>query len=184
MTISTAEKRRTERQAAAALAKELATLATATTSELAERLEALTGQKTRTRNRTHLRKRVGWLVQAEALGGLSESALARIDELAPPTAKLRARAGSGARGEGGAKPIVGRPARDPRLPEVGMVLRRMHGGTEHRVEVLASGFEYAGERFGSLSAVARRISGTPWNGLVFFGLSKRGETASRQEDAA
>ena len=184
MRTSTAEKRRTERQAAAVLARELAVLATATTSELAARLEALTGQKTRTRNRAHLRKRVGWLVQAEALGGLSEAALARIEELAPPIAKLRARAGSGARGEGGVKLIVGRPARDPRLPEGGTVLVRAYGGVEHAVTVLDDGFEYEGRRYGSLSRIAREITKTPWNGLVFFGLSKRGEKVSRQEDAA
>jgi len=40
--------------------------------------------------------------------------------------------------------------------------------------VLDSGFEYGGERFASLSAIAKKITGTKWNGLLFFGLTKAG----------
>ena len=40
------------------------------------------------------------------------------------------------------------------------------------VQVLDAGFEYEGRRFGSLSAIAKAITGTKWNGLVFFGLAK------------
>jgi hypothetical protein len=46
-------------------------------------------------------------------------------------------------------------------------------GVRHEVRVLEEGFSYAGERFGSLSEVARRITGTRWNGQVFFGLKAR-----------
>jgi hypothetical protein len=38
------------------------------------------------------------------------------------------------------------------------------------VEVLDSGFRYGDAIFGSLSEVARAITGTRWNGLRFFGL--------------
>ena len=44
------------------------------------------------------------------------------------------------------------------------------------MQVVAGGFEYEGQRYRSLSAVARQVTGTRWNGLVFFGLAKRGET--------
>jgi hypothetical protein len=40
------------------------------------------------------------------------------------------------------------------------------------VKVLDAGFEYEGRSFDSLSAVAREITGTRWNGFVFFGLAK------------
>ena len=43
----------------------------------------------------------------------------------------------------------------------------------HEVRVLEDGFSYQGERFGSLSEVAQRITGTKWNGQVFFGLKER-----------
>jgi hypothetical protein len=41
---------------------------------------------------------------------------------------------------------------------------------EQRVTVVASGFDWQGRRFKSLSAVARAITGTQWNGPAFFGL--------------
>ncbi len=40
------------------------------------------------------------------------------------------------------------------------------------VRVLDAGFEYDGRRFDSLSAIAKDITGTKWNGFVFFGLAK------------
>ena len=43
------------------------------------------------------------------------------------------------------------------------------------VKVLAEGFEYEERRYESLSAVARAITGTRWNGLLFFGLTQRGK---------
>jgi hypothetical protein len=44
--------------------------------------------------------------------------------------------------------------------------------------VLKDGFDWGGQRFKSLSAAARAITGTRWNGYRFFGLRerKRGET--------
>jgi len=56
----------------------------------------------------------------------------------------------------------------------GSVLVREHGGVLHEVTVLADGYQWQGERFASLSAVARRITGTNWNGPRFFGLRLRG----------
>ena len=56
---------------------------------------------------------------------------------------------------------------------VGSVLRRRYRERTVEVKVLAEGFEYEGHRYESLSAVARAITGTRWNGLLFFGLSKR-----------
>ena len=48
-------------------------------------------------------------------------------------------------------------------------------GVEHSVTVRQEDFEYQGRPYKSLSAIARAITGTRWNGLVFFGLkNKRG----------
>jgi len=52
------------------------------------------------------------------------------------------------------------------------LIREWHGHA-HTVSVLDDGFEYQGERFGSLSRVARRITGVHWSGPLFFGISKR-----------
>lgn len=59
--------------------------------------------------------------------------------------------------------------------KVGTVLTRTWRGATHQVEATDHGFEYQGERFGSLSEVARRITGTRWSGPVFFGLKGRAE---------
>jgi hypothetical protein len=39
--------------------------------------------------------------------------------------------------------------------------------------VLENGFEWNGQAFSSLSAVANAITGQHWNGRLFFGLTKR-----------
>jgi hypothetical protein len=39
--------------------------------------------------------------------------------------------------------------------------------------VLDDGYDYAGERFDSLSELARRITGTRWSGPAFFGLKAK-----------
>jgi len=63
----------------------------------------------------------------------------------------------------------------------GSVLIRHFDGEDHQVTVTPSGeFDYRGQLFSSLSAIAKRITGTQWSGPRFFGLSpgtKRKETA-------
>src|SRR5690606_29527656 len=61
-----------------------------------------------------------------------------------------------------------RPA--PRNPVVGTRLVREWDGVEHTVTVMKDGFDWQGRKFKSLSAVARAITGTQWNGYRFFGL--------------
>jgi hypothetical protein len=66
---------------------------------------------------------------------------------------------------------------DPRNPVAGTKLIREWDGIAHTVTVLNGGFDWQGRRYKSLSAVARAITGTRWNGYRFFGLRerKRGE---------
>ena len=52
----------------------------------------------------------------------------------------------------------------------GWVLVREHRGVEHTVTVLQDGYEWQGRPYRSLSAIARAITGTRWNGPLFFGL--------------
>ena len=56
---------------------------------------------------------------------------------------------------------------------VGTRLVKAHAGKTHVVEVTSDGMLYEGELFSSLSAVAKAITGTHWNGLLFFGLRTR-----------
>ena len=76
--------------------------------------------------------------------------------------------------------LAARLERDPEtalsLPlriKPGTRLIRAWRGERHQVTVLEHGFEYRGERHGSLSAIARAITGTRWSGPAFFGLKTR-----------
>lgn len=62
-------------------------------------------------------------------------------------------------------------AAPPPGPLPGTVLVRTYQGVDHHVKVLPEGlFEYAGQRYKSLSRIARTITGMSWSGPVFFGL--------------
>jgi hypothetical protein len=61
------------------------------------------------------------------------------------------------------------------------VLLRVHKGVEHRVTVLADGFQYNGERHQSLSKIAKKITGTQWNGHLFFGTQHRTRSTQNEE---
>jgi hypothetical protein len=50
---------------------------------------------------------------------------------------------------------------------------RNHQGVEHTVTVLADGYCWEGRPYKSLSAIARAITGTRWNGWTFFGIANR-----------
>jgi hypothetical protein len=75
------------------------------------------------------------------------------------------------------------PLETPRLPganlKPGAVLVREYKGETHQVTVLEEGYAWQGQTYASLSAVARAITQTNWNGYVFFGLR---QTASREAD--
>jgi hypothetical protein len=62
-------------------------------------------------------------------------------------------------------------------PISGTRLIRDWKGVEHQVTVRDADFEYQGRPYKSLSAVARTITGTRWNGLVFFGLKRQRSSA-------
>ena len=61
---------------------------------------------------------------------------------------------------------------DSRLPLPGTLLSRKWKGRTILVEVLAKGFRYENRHYASLSAIAVAVTGTRWNGLAFFGLTR------------
>src|ERR1700682_3182089 len=133
-----------------------------TVNELADKFLQLYGQPTRSRNKPYLQKRLAWRVQELAEGGLSQGALAKIAELGDEfPEKWRRRLAAKA-------PV---PERDSRLPTAGTALTRVYQGRQHRVTVRGDGFVYGGKEFKSLSAIARLITRTSWNGFIFFGLA-------------
>jgi len=66
------------------------------------------------------------------------------------------------------------PAVPASAPKPGTVLARTWKGREIRVEVTENGYLYESEVYRSLSAVARAVTGSRWNGRLFFGLTQRG----------
>ena len=73
--------------------------------------------------------------------------------------------------------ITTRRIRHDARPAAGTRLVREYRGVEHTVTVLADGYEWQGRPYRSLSAIARAITGTRWNGLIFFGVKRQGSAA-------
>lgn len=137
-------------------------------AQLRERYLALFGEAARSKNLPFLRKKLAFRIQERVEGGLSPFARQRLTELAPEA--LPVKPAREVRRVPKSAPAPESKARDPRLPEAGTVLVREHGGFDHEVEVLEDGFRYRGRTYRSLSAIAREITGTAWNGFLFFGL--------------
>lgn len=157
-----------ERAAVASTALQLAALEKMSVGELAEKYREVFGEPTRTRNKDYLRKRVATRIQELAEGGLSPRALDLIEQLASE-APVRWRQPVARNGNGDAQVVaITKAPRDARLPAPGTVITRQHDGVEHQVTVLADSFEYNGKPYRSLSKIASTITGTPWNGFLFF----------------
>ena len=107
-------------------------------------------------NRRFLEHRLGYRIQELAYGGLKPETIERLDALADE--------------------LDGKLSRRRRIenrPIAGTRLIREWKGVEHLVTVRDDDFDYQGRPYKSLSAVARAITGTRWNGLVFFGLKNQ-----------
>jgi hypothetical protein len=156
--------------------QEVQRLSRMTVGELREKYLDVFGEETRSRHKEFLRKRIAWRIQALAYGDLSERARQRAHELANDadlrmrTPRDPVRPGSA---EVKARTIAARiPAsRDPRLPLPGTLLSREFRGRDIVVKVLDDGFEFDDRHYRSLSAIAREITGSKWNGFLFFGIT-------------
>ena len=163
------------------VAKEVAAMRGMTVPDLRRKYAEVFGEETRSRHKAFLIKRITWRMQANAEGGLSERAMRRAEEMAND-ADLRVQA---PRQASAAEPAAllhvtatGMVARsnDSRLPMPGAVLTRDYRGRAVRVTVLQDGrFEYEGDAYRSLSAIAKVVTGSHWNGYYFFGLKDRKE---------
>ena len=150
-------------------------------SRLRERYADAFGEPTTSGNRQWLFRRVAWRIQSLAEGDLSERARRRAVELARDV-DVRVRPPCDGEPDEAVRTgtrlvtITGRIASsgNDRLPAPGSVLRRAFKGADHEVTVLPQGFEYEGKVYRSLSAVATAITGSHWNGFLFFGLTKKG----------
>lgn len=150
------------------------TLCRLSTQKLRERFAECYGHTPTTRNRAHLIKKILWAIQRDAEGDICEAARQKALAIADdcdvrgrfPTVQRPAAIGSNS-----TKVVAYQP--EPNLLP-GSVLHREYQGQTIRVLVLENGFEWNGEFYKSLSATARAITGTRWNGKLFFGLKKGG----------
>jgi hypothetical protein len=144
---------------------------------LRKKYQHLFGDQSRSSNKQYLFRRIAWRLQANAEGGLSERACHRAVQIADE-ADLRTRAPRGflsAQVPAIATSTTGhaQSQRDARLPASGSLLTRRLNDRQIVVKVLAEGFEFESRHYRSLSAIAREVTGTRWNGLLFFGLAER-----------
>ncbi len=160
----------------ATIAGRIVQLQAMTVGQLREEYEKVFAEPARSRNRTWLWRRLAWRLQELEYGGLSERAQRRLEELMPE-AEIALRVPRG-RFQAYRDAAV-RQTRDPRLPRPGTVLMRNYKDQRIVVEILADGFSYKGQVYRSLSAVARAITGTRWNGLAFFGLANKDRKARK-----
>lgn len=58
-------------------------------------------------------------------------------------------------------------------PQTGTRIKRRYNGVDYEVETVENGFIFNGQNYKSLSAIAKKITGTKWNGLRFFGVVKK-----------
>ncbi|MGE0256850.1 MAG: DUF2924 domain-containing protein [Alphaproteobacteria bacterium] len=137
----------------------LAALKTTPTADLKQQWRDLFEREPPAFNRRYLESRLAYRIQELAYGGLKPETIERLEAL-------------GEQLDGG-RIDVRRKRTDDR-PISGTRLIREWQGVEHCVTVRDDGYEWQGRPYKSLSSVARAITGTRWNGWVFFGIRRSG----------
>lgn len=136
----------------------LAALKTTPTPDLKVQWRELFASEPPPFNRQYLVTRLAYRIQELAYGGLKPETIRRLEKLGEDL--------------DGGNPIKRRIRTDLK-PITGTRLLREWQGVEHVVTVTADGFEWQGRPYQSLSSIARAITGSRWNGWVFFGLKNR-----------
>jgi hypothetical protein len=146
----------------------LAALPSADIRDLKEQWRSLFGTEPPPYNRRFLESRLSYRIQELAYGGLKRETLERLEAL-------------GEQFDG--RSITLRRIRHDQRPIAGTRLLREYQGVEHVVTVTRVGFDWQGRPYQSLSAIARAITGTRWNGWVFFGIRRAGVCAAERKSA-
>jgi hypothetical protein len=136
--------------------------------ELTERWRVLMGGEAPPYNKAFLLKRLTCRLQELAYGGLPMDALQAM-ERALDDAGYDAVGGERA----AARASTPTTRRHPGLPMLGTRLVRDWNGQRYDVLVTRDGFEFEGRPYKSLTAIAKAITGTHWNGPNFFGLRRK-----------
>jgi len=107
-------------------------------------------------------KHIVWELQAKKQGGYSAQTQKQLDKLADKLANNQEIK----------EEEINKPCRQGLEIKAGTKLIREYKGEKHEVVALEKGFEYQSRQYKSLSAIAREITGTQWNGKLFFGVKK------------
>jgi hypothetical protein len=134
---------------------QLAALKTMPVLELKQKWRDLFDREPPLYNRRYLESRLAYRIQELAYGGLKPETIARLEEIADELEGVATRKKSRI---------------NHHRPIAGTRLIREWQGVEHCVTVRQNDFEYQGRPYKSLSSVARLITGSRWNGWIFFGL--------------
>jgi hypothetical protein len=139
-------------------------LRTASLSELQKEYSALyDSKKAPSNNKTYLWQKIAYRIQEIEYGGLPEEALTKSRDLAKeydPINNKTLRNGAN-------KYCV---SRDRRLPIPGTVVSKEYKGINIQVKILDKGFEYNSKVYKSLTAIAKEVTGSHWNGYLFFNM--------------
>jgi hypothetical protein len=142
--------------------------------QLSARYAEVFGRPATTNHRQLLIRQIAYRLQEQVYGGLPEElrqyAIA-IARTLPARKRLSSKPmDQNATGRARTTKLI--TTHDSRLPMPRSFLVKEFRGKRIIVRVLETGFEYDSQKFGSLSAVAQAITGTRWNGFLFFGLGK------------
>lgn len=132
-------------------------------NELKALWHTLYGNEPPTYNRAYIINRLAYRIQELTFGGLSEDTRSKMR-------RILAEHGYDSHGM---KTVRKRRSMSADMPAMGTKLVREWNGRRYEVMVVPGGVEYLGKRYRSLSAVATIITGSHWNGRVFFGLDSR-----------
>jgi len=162
------------------IAAQVVALTKLSVPELREKWRELFGKEIDQRHKQYLVKRIAWEMQRRHFGQeLSPEAQARLHELqeefrtTPPETWFKGAKHN--RAPQTPPPKRPSPVRDPASPKPGTILSRTYRGTKIIVTVRGDReFEWRGEIYRSLSAVAKAVTGSHCSGMAFFGLTKKG----------
>jgi hypothetical protein len=138
----------------------IAGLKTTSTADLKSQWRELFDKEPPPYSRTYLQSRLAYRIQELSLGGLKPQTIAHLEALGEAL-------------DGGKQEKRKVPAANRLI--TGTQLIREYQGVPHTVIVRDTDFVYSGRPYKSLSAIARAITGTRWNGLMFFGLKRKGD---------
>lgn len=145
---------------------EIMALKNAPVEEFLERYKELYGEDAASNHRLYLWRKIAYRLQECEYGSLSAKAKGRLKALIEEYDPINNKA---LRPDKPA-PCAPTASKDKRLPIPGTIITKEYKGVKYQVKVLEKGFEFKGKIYKTLSAIAKEMTGSHWNGYLFFNL--------------